>query len=202
MVIIRDTDNFAYTEPALRHFTASLTKPVSGVIPVSIGALDMPRLQEQIPRGSGLLVYILVGGYNTAAGAIAQLAVRKNPDALILFTPWMKTPALLDTLGSAVRNCIMPSHYQERRSNPAVNTLIQQFRGKFGQYPTYISLNVYSAMGVLDQALREGHRSPEAIKRYIINQGTFTTDLATFHFNATGDTTGSIFFIRDIQGEF
>ncbi len=202
VIIIRDTDNYAYTLPALKHFTENLKKPVVRIIETSISNPDMDAIRKSIPQGGNNIVYLLIGGYQIAAGSIAQVVNGVLPAARILFTPWMKTPTLLETLGKSEERSIMPSHNPPRDTNRAIKTYVNRFKKRFGYPPTFISLNVYAALEILNEAIDAGNTDPEDIKNYILKKKTFRTTFGPVTFDANGDIRGRMYFITDLSKEF
>ncbi len=202
LLVIRDTDNHSYTTPALRHCMVHLRKPSVRVVDVSVSALNMAALESSIRARPFDNAYLLVGGYKVVAGTMAQMAARINPAARIVFTPWMKSPELLRTLGGAVRKSVVPSHYPPRGDSPAVDEYIAAFKKRFGYAPTFISLNVYAALEILSSAIAAGHRKPGEIKSYLLEKKKFETRFGPVVFDAYGDVTKPLYFITDLENEF
>ncbi len=202
LLIVRDTDNHGYTAPALQHLKPRLTKEKVSLIDISMSKLDLASLERQMRHESFDLLYLLVGGYKSTAGSIAQLAKKLRPEAKIIYTPWMTTPTLLETAGQSIRDSIIPSHYPPRTESPSVKDYIERFKKRYSYAPTYISLNVYSAIQILAEAIRAGHRTPEEVKKYILDKGTVRTDFGPVTFDRYGDTRMTLYFITDIPGEF
>lgn len=203
IVIIRDLGNIGYTGPALNFFKKYCTATVSGVIDINADTLDPPGLKAAMAgRGCGC-VYILVGGYKSnAAGAIAQIAKSMYPACKIIFTPWVRSPLLLESAGSAIKSCVLPSHYPPRGKNAALDGQIELFKKKFGYAPTYISFNVYCALQILDEAITAGKTNPDDIKRYILEKKTFRTKFIDVTFDEYGDSGNPLYFVTDIEKEF
>ncbi len=202
LLVIRDTDNHSYTAPALRYFREVLKKPSVRVIDISLSALDMAALDAEIRKRPFDNVYLLIGGYRVVAGTIAQMAKTASPRAGIVFTPWMKTPALLMTLGGAVRDAVMPSHYPPRRESAAVDAYVAAFKRRFGYAPTFISLNVYTALEILSAAIAEGNTSPDAIKACLLKKKRFETRFGEVVFDEHGDVVKPLHFITGLEDEF
>ncbi len=202
ILIIKDNDNFSYTDPALKYFRKNNKKAIAGVVEISVSGMNIDTLYSRISGYGFDIVYLLIGGYQSSAGSIAQLAKKVNPDARIMFTPWMKTPTLLETLGSAVKDTIVPSHYPPRGVNRSVDTYIHTYKQRYGYAPTFISLNVYSALQILGEAIADGNTDPDEIKRYIINKKNFTTEFGTVEFDRFGDINAPLYFITDLRKEF
>ncbi len=202
LLIIRDTDNHSYTTPALRYFMEALRKRSARIIDVSVSSPDMAALEASIRARPFDSVYMLIGGYKAVAGSMAQMAARINPGARIVFTPWIKTPELLRTLGRAVGNSVIPSHYPPRGESAAVDEYITIFRKRFGYSPTFISLNVYAALEILASAISAGHKRPGEIKAYLLEKRRFDTRFGPVEFDAYGDSMKPLYFITDLENEF
>jgi branched-chain amino acid transport system substrate-binding protein len=201
LLVIRDTDNDGYTVPALKYLQANL-KRQAPVIDISINRLDLDALAGKMKRHNFDVLYLLIGGYKSVSGSIAQLAKKLRPDTVIIYTPWMKTPSLLETAGKTIKDSIVPSHYPPRAETPAINDYVERFKKRFGYSPTFISLNVYSALQIVSEALAMGKRSPEEMRDYILNKRTFKTDLGDITFDEYGDTRMPLYFITDLSKEF
>jgi len=202
VIIIRDTDNNAYTVPALAYFKHHLKKQISGVIEISISRFNIDEISRLVRNRDTGIAYLLIGGYNIAAGNIAQAIYNINPGARIVFTPWMKTPTLLDTLGAAVNVSVMPSHYPRRMPGGAIDSYFKRFKKRFGYSPTYISLNVYTALEILHDAVSAGHTEPDDVRRYVMAKKKFKTRFCTVEFDQEGDMNAPLYFITDLSKEF
>jgi ABC-type branched-subunit amino acid transport system substrate-binding protein len=114
----------------------------------------------------------------------------------------MKTPAIIETAGATIYGSVFPSIYPERAVNSSVDSYFRRYRERYGEPPTFISLNVYSAIQILKTAIDAGHSDPDSIKKYIIGKGTIETDFGPVTFNRFGDTESPLYFITDIRQEF
>lgn len=203
VVILQDECNSAYTTPAAKYFGQHLQGKEVRVVAMSTDSLDAGALQGQLGQEPFDLVYLIVGGYRSnAAGALAQIALQANPDAVVMLTPWVKSPILVEAAGSAIGRCILPSHYPPRGQNSNVDAYVDSYKKRFGYAPTFISLNVYRALEILYQAIQSGCREPDAIKQYVLTQKTFETRFGPITFDAFGDTTMPLYFVTDISREF
>ena len=203
VLIVRDIDNIGYTDPALKYFRKYIRKTISGAIDINVSRINIAKLKAAMSGRNCDAVYLLIGGYKSnAAGTIAQVAKSLYPSCKIMFTPWVRSPQLLESAGGAIRDCILPSHYPPRGQNPALSRQIDVFKKKFGYAPTYISFNVYGALQILDEAIKAGHRAPDDIRRYILEKKTFRTKFITVSFNKYGDTDIPLYFVTDIEKEF
>ncbi len=206
ILIVRDTENGAYTTPAYKNFVAGLAGGpyANGIRLIDFKASD-PQMDEFRAgfAGNGYdVLYLLIGGYKSVAGNIAQLSWNVRPDAVILFTPWMRTPDLLPAAGGALAGSIMATHYPARGEDARIDTYIERFKSFAGFAPTYISLNIYQALEILDAALTAGKSSPAAVKAWILAHGSFQTSLGSVVFDSFGDSSSELHFVRDIASEF
>lgn len=203
LLVIRDTDNFAYTEPALRYLLKGLKNPPVLVVPTSIKALNPDSLSRTIREADYNTVYILVGGYRPAAGSLAQLAMKERPGCQILFTPWVSSPKMLEAAGPAIENSVIPSHYPPRFRSASIDRYFQLFHGRYGYDPTLISLNVFCALGILDEAVDAVGAAPLDVKSYILSKHRFTTPFdTTLEFDRFGDVKMPLYFLSHSKKEF
>lgn len=125
-----------------------------------------------------------------------------KPGIPIVYTPWLKTPSLLQTAGDSINGSIIPGHYPSRNTDTKVDGYIERFRKKYGYPPTFISLNVYSALQIISDAVNSGFNTPDEIKVYILKKKSFDTEFGKIIFNQYGDIERGLFFITDIPAEF
>jgi branched-chain amino acid transport system substrate-binding protein len=202
LLVVRDMENAAYTVPALHYFSESFHGGKIKTIDINISQFNTERLETGIRSFDFDALYILVGGHKAAAGSIAQLVRKIRPSAVVLYTPWMKTPAIIETAGASIYGSVFPSIYPERALNSGVDSYFRRYRERYNEPPTFISLNVYSAMQILKTAIDAGNDEPESIKKFIINSGTIQTDFGPVTFNRYGDTESPLSFITDLRQEF
>jgi len=201
LLIVRDIDNLGYVDPALAFFKKYYPAPMQ-VLDVSMSNMQMETLRSQLAASGFQSLYLLVGGYQTNAGAVAQLARTMVPDCPIMYTPWLKTPTILETAGSSLEGSLMPAHYPPRGTDPAIDAYVDAFKDRYGYSPTFISLNVYQAIEILEQGLAAGFYSPAELKRFILEQDSVKTTFGEVAFDEYGDTQAQLYFITDIAKEF
>lgn len=202
LLIIRDNNNYAYTDPALKYFLKYFGRENVSVVDVSMSSIDYLKLEKDIKKTRFSSVYLLIGGYKIGAGSIAQMVRKMNPFSSIIYTPWMNTPSLLETAGSSITGSVMPSHYPSKKTDASLNAYLNRFRDKYGYAPTFISLNVYTAFELIDRAIKSGASDPDSIKNYLLKSGEIKTEFASTLFNQWGDVDAPLYFITDIPGEF
>ncbi|TFG84057.1 MAG: amino acid ABC transporter substrate-binding protein [Spirochaetales bacterium] len=201
ILIVCDTDNDAYTKPALKVFTSELGGIPWRTVSVSMRAIDADAVRAGMEAAPYDLLYFLIGGYLSTTGVLAQLGRLVQPECVVLFTPWMKTPALLETAGSALDGAYLPSFYPARGTDSRVDSYIDRYKAKYGYAPTFISLNVYSAMEILLDRIRQGIRSPGKILDSIVGTEV-QTSFGPLSFDRYGDNQRPVYMIDDIAGEF
>lgn len=202
LLVVRDLENAAYTEPALRYFREAFNGAKITTIDIKISRFSTDEIKKIARSLKFDALYLLIGGHKSAAGSIAQLIRTIRPGVPVLYTPWMKTPAIIETAGATIYGSVFPSIYPERAVNSSVDSYFRRYRERYGEPPTFISLNVYSAIQILKTAIDAGHSDPDSIKKYIIGKGTIETDFGPVTFNRFGDTESPLYFITDIRQEF
>lgn len=206
LLLLRDLDNDAYTVPGAAAFSQEWAGMGDGravrIVDIRTNNLSFPELEALFRNTDYDILYILVGGYRTVAGNIAQLSARHKPEAAILFTPWMRNPDLVDAAGPALGRASVTSHYPARKDAPQVDAYLSSIEKEYGFTPTMVSLKVYEALTLLDAAVRSGARTPEDVKRYLIERSPHATDFGSVELDRFGDASADFFIIDDIAGEF
>lgn len=201
LIILRESDNFRYTDPALKYFSESY-KGNFEVVDFSASKIDMNKLYEKVSDIKYDAAYVLVGGNQALGGSIAQLAGKLNPEAKIYLTPWNNAPTFIETAGNAVNECVIGSHYPSKKDYPPLDEYLENFKSRYSYAPTYNSLHLYKAVTVLEDALSAGNYTPKDIKSYIIDKKTFETELGKLNFSETGDVDMPLYFIDNIKDAF
>jgi ABC-type branched-subunit amino acid transport system substrate-binding protein len=205
ILVLRDRDNGTYTGPAYATFSRSLGSLTGYTLrdfDISTVNPDLPGLTKILTQENYDLLYLLIGGYQSVAGNFAQLSFHIHPQSIILFSPWMHNPDLLSTAGPALAQGIIPSHFPPRSTSPAIDAYIKRVEGAFKVSPTYISLQVYQALELLDRAFKAGKRTPQEVKTWILGQGRFTLAFNSFEIDRFGDAHSQFYPIYHIEEEF
>lgn len=201
LLVLVDTKNHAYSQAAFLHFQKFYPSAVHS-IHLNIMSFDIESLKKELATLSFDGVYLLVGDYQTNAGAVAQLAMHFAPQAPIYYTPWMKTQAILNTAGASIHQSVMPSLFPAKGQNPVIDQHVADFHKKFGYYPNTVSLNVVRILDLLQEVLHQTKPDPESIKAYILHKKAFSTRFGPLLLNEYGDNTDDLFFLTDIEREF
>lgn len=206
LLVLRDTGNPPYTEPAFATFSAALGAQsrweiVHQALPVQDFRPDDWQAVMAEPFDA---LYILAGTFQNAIGNIAQLFHVHHPEAPILLTPWTRSPAILDTAGEAIERIVLPSLYPARQADPRIDDYLTQFTRRFGYTPGMLTLGVRQSLELLDQAFDAGRTTPAAVRRYLLEHSPHPTSFGPVAFDANGDVPGAypFQFIRDPRAEF
>ena len=132
-------------------------------------------------------LYILGGAYQPSIGNMVQQFYQVNPKAPIVFTPWARSPAVLANAGEAVHQVVQISPYLDASKDPTLERYLQSFKTRFGYEPHTMSFGTRQALELLDQAFAKGHRTPKAVKHYLLSKTVHNTSLGTIRFNRFGD---------------
>jgi branched-chain amino acid transport system substrate-binding protein len=198
ILVLRDSHNASYSAPALEEFLRALEVERPWQVTVrdfSSDAFDPKRKQALVEQPFDLL-YILGGDFLPTMGNLAQLFHQANPAAPIMLTPWARSPALLENAGDAHRQILIASPYPDRRKNRAMEHYLNRHKQRFGYEPYGMSIGSRQAIELLDQAFRRGHRTPAAVRRYLLNHQPHRTSLGVIRFTPSGDVEGQYHFLR------
>ncbi|MGD9938671.1 MAG: ABC transporter substrate-binding protein [Clostridia bacterium] len=201
ILVIRDTDNWAYTQPAIEAFASAAGPAAIRVIDISVSEPDLAELGASMAEAPFDLLYLLIGGSQTIAGTFAQLGRSLQPDCAVLFTPWLKTPALVETAGPALEGAWIPAYYPARGSDATVDAYVDRYRSLYGYAPNFLSLNVYAAVELLLQNIEAGRRKPSDIRQALAG-AQWSTSFGSLIFDQYGDVVRPLYMIDDIAGEF
>ena len=201
VLVIRDLDNWAYTFAALESFTEAIGQVDLRVTEVSVFSPDIQGLKDSMAAAPFDLLYLLIGGSQTIAGTFAQLGRSIQPDCAVLFTPWLKTPALLETAGPALSGAWIPAYYPARGTDPRVDVYVDRYKDLYGYLPNFISLNVYAAVELILQNIQARRYRPLDIKHALVGS-KWSTSFGELIFDDYGDVKRPLYMISDIAGEF
>lgn len=76
----------------------------------------------------------------------------------------------------------------------------RRFEQRFGYAPYAMAIHTRQALELLDRAFRQGHRSPAAVKRYLLSREEHATSLGPIRFDANGDVAADFHFITVADG--
>lgn len=189
VLVLQDTGNLAYTQPALASFSAELRRqgrwqPL--VRRLQVSAFD-PQRDRALMEGDVDALYILAGAFLPPIGNISQLFHQLHPTAPILLTPWARAPAIVENAGPASARIWVVSPYPARRHEARVNSYFSRFQQRFGFTPYAMSIGTRQAIELLDQALASGASTPAEVKRYLLAKPVHLTSLGPIRFDASGD---------------
>ena len=188
LLVLQDSGNLAYTEPALQVFRQGLEPRWQLQVRQLRFSTYRPQELESLLRQPFDGLYILGGGFLPLIGNMAQQFHRHHPQAPIVLTPWARSAMVLSNAGVAGERILQVSPYPAGDRDPALRSYFQRFQRRFGYEPYAMSIGTRQALELLDQAFARGHRTPEAVKRYLLSQPVHHTSLGPIRFNRYGDT--------------
>ena len=201
LLVIQDTGNRAYTDPAFRSFAAALAP--SGRWQIERRTMPIARFNAirdcHLLEGDFDALYILGGGFVPIIGNISQFFHTVNPRAPILVTPWARSPQVSGSAGPAAAWIRVASPYPSRRQDPQVEAFLRRFERRFGYTPHAMALGTYQALELLDQALAHGGGTPSAVRRYLLSRPQHSTSFGPIRFDSYGDVQAAFHAFRLID---
>ena len=189
VLVLHDTGNRAYTEPALKHFREELARLGSWQVqarPLLVSTFD-PRRDRSLMEGEFDALFILAGSFQPTIGIVSQLFHVLHPQAPILLTPWARSTAVTQNSGPAAAYTWVVSPYPARSQDPRVDDYFRRFEERFGYTPYAMGIGTHQALELLDRALASGAQSPAQVKRFLLGQPQHATSFGPIGFDATGD---------------
>lgn len=201
LLVLQDSQNAAYTDPAWEVFSAQLQAADGWEITherfafSELSAADHHKVVDTPYEA----IYILAGDFQASIGLLAQLFNKQNPEAPIYLTPWATSGAIIDRIGPAGDRVIVFTQRVSESDHAALQQFNHRFIKRFGYQPNGMAHRITAALEMLEQAISNGHTTPDAAKRYFITQGPIKTSLGTLSFDQYGDLTGAQFVARPLS---
>jgi len=192
LLIIQDTSNLAYTDPAFEVFREHLGSLADWEISrhyTDVANFSPAGLQTVIEDDHDAL-YILAGAFMAPIGNIAQLFNRHHPEAPIYLTPWALAEAVFENAGDAIEQLHTLHIYPPRDQSAAIDDFLLRFDAMHGYEPLGISIGTRQALELFDSAFAAGHTTPTAVKRYLLTTAVHATSLGDIRFDSSGDIRG------------
>ncbi|NCA71368.1 MAG: ABC transporter substrate-binding protein [Sphingobacteriia bacterium] len=203
ILVLQDTGNLAWSDPAFTIFSGELAH--SGRWSITHHKL---RVVDFVPDDLAPLMaapfdalYILAGTFMPPIGNLAQLFHHHHPEAPILLTHWARSPAVLEQAGSAIDRLVLLSPYPSRFDDPAVDEFFRRFSARFGYEPQAMSIGTRQALELLDHAFSMGYETPDEVKRYLLTTQVHQTSLGTIAFDRFGDLSTDYHVLTDLRRE-
>jgi ABC-type branched-subunit amino acid transport system substrate-binding protein len=108
---------------------------------------------------------------------------------------------ILQVAGDALRKITLASHFPARTDSPPLDAYLRRFQTRFGYEPQAMAIMVRQALELLDRAFKQGHRTPESVRDYLLSTPGHETSFGPVSFDATGDTTKEFHFLDDVARE-
>jgi branched-chain amino acid transport system substrate-binding protein len=203
LLLVQDSSNMGYTDPAFAVFTARLAAISDWQIEhytLDFNDLNMTQLLPVLAEPVDAL-YILAGDFQTVMGNLAQQFHQRYPAAPIILAPWARSHAILKLSGSAIEQMQLISHFPARSEDTALDNYLHRFTKRFGYTPQFMAIKVRQALELYEQAFAQGHRTPAAVKAYLLANSPHVTSLGSIDFDAFGDTTGEFYLLHALRRE-
>jgi branched-chain amino acid transport system substrate-binding protein len=196
LLVLQDTSNLAYTDPALNVFRQELARH-GGSWQLQVKRLRFTdyqptQLQAVLEQPFDGL-YVLGGSFLPSIGNMAQQFHHAHPQAPIMLTPWARSAVVLSHSGDAAKRILQTSPYPDVARDQRLRSYLDRFRSRFGYEPYAMSIGTRQALELLDQAFARGHRSPKAVKSYLLSQPVHHTSLGTIRLNRFGDSQNQLY---------
>jgi branched-chain amino acid transport system substrate-binding protein len=203
LLVLQDSNNSAYTDPAYRYFAKQLGQTKHWTITPEKFPFDRfrPESFDALMAEAFDAMYLLGGDFQASMGNMAQLFYQHHPDKPIVLTAWARSNAIYETSGPAIDNMVLLGHHPAKGQDPAIADYLSRFKQRFGYQPMAMALLVRQALEILEQAIKAGHTEPADIRQYLLEQPVLTTTLGTISFDAFGDVKQSLHPIKHLNNE-
>lgn len=203
LLVLQDTANAAYTAPGFEFFIKRLGQKAQWDVTLEQFPFQnfRPDSFTQLMAAPFDALYLLAGDFQANMGNLAQLFYHYHPQAPIILTPWARSNAILESAGPAIHNIVLISSHPAKAQDPAIAAYLNRFKQRYGYQPMAMALTVRQALELLEQALAAGHTEPQAIKQYLISQGTLKTSLGEIELDQFGDRTQPLYPINRLDLE-
>jgi len=203
LLVLQDLRNEGYTNPALTFFSERLA--ALGGWDITVRQFLISRFQpadfEALMAEPFDVLYVLAGNLQPSIGNLVQIFHQYHPNAPIVLTPWARSADVFHRSGLALDNVVLISHFPGKSDDAAVADYLDRFEKRFGYQFMAMALKVRQALEMLEQAFASGHRTPEAVKDYLLNQEMIQTSLGRFSFDQHGDVRRDFFPINNLRQE-
>ncbi len=191
LLLLQDTGNLPYTDPALQVFRQELARRSGWQLQVQrLRFTDyQPQQLQAVVQQPWDALYVLGGSFLASIGNMAQQFHTAHPEAPIVLTPWARSALVLAHSGAAADRILQLSPYPDAARDPVLRGYLQRFQTRFGYEPYAMSIGTRQALELLDQAFSRGHRTPVAVKRYLLSQPVHHTSLGPIRLDRFGDST-------------
>jgi branched-chain amino acid transport system substrate-binding protein len=189
LLVLQDTGNLAYTEPAWAVFNAAINRAGRWQLvrrQLDVASFD-PSRDQPLVEGPFDGLYVLAGSFLPTIGNLSQLFHQLHPRAPIVLTPWARSPQITQNAGKANARITVVSPYPARRHSDVIDRHFHRFERRFGYTPYAMTIGTRQALELLDQAFASGATTPAQVKRYLLEKPVHQTSLGPVRFDRHGD---------------
>lgn len=130
---------------------------------------------------------IVAGGMDV--GLLTQKIQALKADAGIYTGMWAMTGDLIENGGRSIEGVYIPGVFDQDDQSPAYLAFKEQYVSRYGIEPTFASVYGYETVKMTAEGLKQAPgMKADALKKALINIGTFHGLQGDFHLDANGDT--------------
>ncbi len=121
----------------------------------------------------------------------------------VILTAWATTGDLLVSSGELVEGAICALPFKFNCTYDKYSKFTKQHLLEYGRVPSFAAVFTNEAANILFEAFNNGHRTPDAVKNYIIDKGVFNgLQSESIVFNKYGDAARQFYIYRIIDSNF
>ncbi len=199
---IHDLKNLAYTESWLREFTVTFQEAGGDVLPFpyeSSAAVNFGVIAQRALNKRPDAILLVTSAVDAAR--FAQKIRDRDPQVLIFASQWATTDRLIELGGNAVEGMILHNYFDPHSKAPGLVRLRDNYVERFQREPGFAGVAAYDATrAVLEALARRGEGEP--LRDAMLTRGPFSGAEAGVSFDRFGDSRRipHIALVRD--GEF
>ena len=157
-------------------------------------------VEESIGRENDSVIFIS-SGYD--AGYLAQFAKKNRPFLNLIGSEWTKAGEIITHAGKAAEGMLFASAREVEEGNPDYINYKKKYYETFSQNPELVSLKAYEGARILFEGMEKAKElTPVAVKKSIIDIGTFSSLRGEIRIDQFGDASSSMGVYKLTDGCF
>ena len=146
---------------------------------------------------------VYIPGYYKELSTLLRQARELGLDTQFLGCATFNEPELLELAGEAAEGVVFVRPYFDvLRKNPQIRKFFAEYATRFGIDAGTYAAHAYDAVRVLAHALDQGARTPEEIRRALLNTRDFPGVTGRTTFTVTGDCKKPVIVMTVARGRF
>ncbi len=196
IIVIRETSNYKYTEPALLNFKKFYNGKIENTFEFESKNLNINSLlkfTDNLP--SEIDAFYFLVGYSFETGIIIQLLRKNFKNTPIILTPWASEN--YEIFAGRFLNNIIIAHYFDIVGDKKLRELVREHRKVFKTSPTVLSLLGRESVYFINDVYRAyGSLKLKSFKKFLI-----TKKAENYYLDKYGDSRRRLFFINFYNNE-